>query len=278
MPILDHHCPKMRWRFENRQRSVPDRVVDHHTPTKTVRKMMVTMLLMTMIWSVVGPVANWVAKSIPNRHLKTESSSNPKQSKRWVQTEENSSHPIKSTTTVSYALVTPPIVRTYLPEQAAALGVPCGPLYRKLKAGHSVAFVDASTGVERTIHSHQVTIPGSPRMAVLILHYTTTTSYLFHNLIQTTDCQVHVVFHLTMPALWWYERRRRCGRTTAASATAASNDAHRQSLEGQLYFDKKNEVHRSTTDQKSTFKVKIWRKVQKGSEKSSTEYRKRSMA
>jgi len=248
---------------------------------------MVTMLLMTMIWSVVGPVANWVAKSIPNRHLKTESSSNPKQSKRWVQTEENSSHPINSTTTVSYVLVTRPIAGTFLPEQVAALGVPCGPLYGKSKAGHSVTFVDASTGVERTIHSHQVVIPGSPRMAVLILYYTTTTmahalfdasSSLFHNLIQTTDCQVHVVFRLTMPALWWYERRRRCGRTTAASATAASNDAHRQSLEGQLYFDKKNEVHRSTTDQKSTFKVKIWRKVQKGSEKSSTEYRKRSMA
>jgi len=64
----------------------------------------------------------------------------------------------------------------------------------------------------------------------------------------------------------WKNHRRLCHR-----------HLHR-CLEGQLYFDKKMKVHHSTADQKTTFKVKIWREVQKVGEKSSTEHRKHSIA
>jgi ribonuclease Z len=72
--------------------------------------------------------------------------------------------------TLSFLFTTPPIPGKFQPAKAAALGVPRGPLYAKLKAGKTVQFVDKA-GVEQSVESHQVVDPPSPSVAVLVLNY-----------------------------------------------------------------------------------------------------------
>lgn len=69
-----------------------------------------------------------------------------------------------------FLFTTPPIQGRFQPEKAAELGVPKGPLFARLKAGHSVTFID-SEGTSRTVTSNQVVTPSSPGVSVLILSY-----------------------------------------------------------------------------------------------------------
>jgi ribonuclease Z len=74
--------------------------------------------------------------------------------------------------TLSFLFTTPPVPGKFQPAKAAALGVPRGPLFAKLKAGKTVQFVDKA-GAEQTVESHQVVDPPSPAVAVLVLNYPT---------------------------------------------------------------------------------------------------------
>ena len=71
---------------------------------------------------------------------------------------------------LSFLFTTPPVPGKFQPQIAAALGVPKGPLFGKLKGGQKVTFVD-KLGVEQTVESHQVVDPASPGVAVLVLNY-----------------------------------------------------------------------------------------------------------
>jgi ribonuclease Z len=77
--------------------------------------------------------------------------------------------------TLSFLFTTPPLLGKFLPEEAAKLGVPKGPLYAKLKGGQSVTFTmtqdEGEDEQDITVHSHQVVTPASPGIAVLVLRY-----------------------------------------------------------------------------------------------------------
>jgi ribonuclease Z len=73
---------------------------------------------------------------------------------------------------LSFLFTTPPILGKFLPQKAAALGVPKGPLYGKLKNGQSISFT-LDNGEEVTVASHQVVSPSSPGVAVLVVYYPT---------------------------------------------------------------------------------------------------------
>ena len=95
---------------------------------------------------------------------------------------------------ISYLFITPPLPGKFRADKAVELGVPRGPLYGQLKAGHSVTFVvapertkkkgkDGSCGGDggggndqasttmRTVHSWQVVEPSRPGVGVLIVRY-----------------------------------------------------------------------------------------------------------
>lgn len=82
----------------------------------------------------------------------------------------------------SFIFLTPPLVGRFLPDRAAALGIPKGPLYSQLKNGHSVTFL--KEGKEETVHSHQVLEDGHPGIAVVVVYCPTT-----HVLRQLQECK-----------------------------------------------------------------------------------------
>ena len=71
---------------------------------------------------------------------------------------------------VTYLFTTPPIPGKFLIDKAQALNVPRGPLYAQLKAGKNVAFVDATTGEERTVTSEEVVAKSSPGVGVAVVY------------------------------------------------------------------------------------------------------------
>ena len=74
---------------------------------------------------------------------------------------------------VSFILRTPPIPGKFLIEKAISLGIPKGPLYRQLKMGQDVSFVDAVTNERKVIRSSDVVEPSSPPIVIMILYYPT---------------------------------------------------------------------------------------------------------
>ena len=72
--------------------------------------------------------------------------------------------------TLSFVMKTPPIPGKFMPETAAALGVPKGPLYAQLKSGKAVVFVD-NNGTECRVESSEVVAPSSPAVAIFVLYY-----------------------------------------------------------------------------------------------------------
>jgi ribonuclease Z len=70
---------------------------------------------------------------------------------------------------LSFLFTTPPVPGKFMPEKAAALGVPKGPLFGQLKSGKSITFTDKS-GLEKTVTSDQVVTPPSSGIAVLVLN------------------------------------------------------------------------------------------------------------
>ena len=110
------------------------------------------------------------------------------QQQHYTNSDEQFSHNDKTTATtsppstnfrnswISYLFTTPPLPGKFLIEKAQELGVPRGPLYGKLKAGHSVTFEkksngDASDPVQVTVHSADVVMPPQPGIGVLVLRY-----------------------------------------------------------------------------------------------------------
>ncbi len=104
---------------------------------------------------------------------------------------------------LSFVFTSPPIPGKFLPQQAFKLGVPKGPLYAQLKAGKSVTFVDGASGEEKTVGSHQVVMPSTPGIAIMILSYRTlscgdklTQNDLLSNMVKSNDFCVDVVVHV----------------------------------------------------------------------------------
>lgn len=105
--------------------------------------------------------------------------------------------------TLSYVFTSPPIQGKFLPQEAFKLGVPKGPLYAQLKAGKSVTFVDSTSGLEKTVGSHEVVLPPTPGIAIMILSYRTlacgkalTECDLFCKMVQSNDFCVDLVVHI----------------------------------------------------------------------------------
>jgi ribonuclease Z len=74
---------------------------------------------------------------------------------------------------VSFILRTPPIPGKFLVEKAMALGIPKGPLYRQLKMGQNVSFVDTVTNETKHIQSSDVVEPSTPPIVIMVLYYPT---------------------------------------------------------------------------------------------------------
>lgn len=105
--------------------------------------------------------------------------------------------------TLSYVFTSPPIPGKFLPQEASKLGVPKGPLYAQLKAGKAVTFVDSATGVEKTVESHEVVLPPTPGIAIMILSYRTlacgeqvTESDLLCKMVKSADFCVDLILHI----------------------------------------------------------------------------------
>jgi ribonuclease Z len=104
---------------------------------------------------------------------------------------------------LSYVFTSPPIPGKFLPQEASKLGVPKGPLYAQLKAGKSVTFVDGASGVEKTVESHQVVMPPTPGIAIMILSYRTLScgdklieNDLLSNMVKLNDFCVDLIVHI----------------------------------------------------------------------------------
>ncbi|OEU20485.1 Metallo-hydrolase/oxidoreductase [Fragilariopsis cylindrus CCMP1102] len=79
---------------------------------------------------------------------------------------------IQSKKLLSFLFTTPPIAGKFLIEKAKALGIPKGPLYRRLKAGETITFPNPSSSDKTvTVESHQVVEPSSPGVVVAVLCY-----------------------------------------------------------------------------------------------------------
>jgi ribonuclease Z len=118
---------------------------------------------------------------------------------------------------LSFLFTTASIVGKFLPTKAQELGVPKGPLYGQLKAGKSVTFLDATNGVETTVHSHQVVTPSTPGVAVLVLRYPQFTDNLdkfFANIniserLKKSGAVLDVVVHLAFPSRFHHDSSRK---------------------------------------------------------------------
>ena len=85
---------------------------------------------------------------------------------------EQQCHNNHSNQVLSFLFTTPPIAGKFLIEKAKALGIPKGPLYRRLKAGETITFPSPSSSDKTvTVESHQVVEPSSPGVVVAVLCY-----------------------------------------------------------------------------------------------------------
>lgn len=85
---------------------------------------------------------------------------------------EQQCHNNHSNQVLSFLFTTPPIAGKFLIEKAKALGIPKGPLYRRLKAGETITFPNPSSSDKTvTVESHQVVEPSSPGVVVAVLCY-----------------------------------------------------------------------------------------------------------
>lgn len=106
-----------------------------------------------------------------------------------------------STQHMSYIFSTNPLPGKFLPDKAAALGIPKGPLYAQLKSGKTVTFT--VSGTEHTVESSQVMAPGSPGVAVAVLWYPSRSiaeqlvrSEALHKILNSEDTHLDIVIHV----------------------------------------------------------------------------------
>ena len=109
---------------------------------------------------------------------------------------------------LSFIFRTPRIPGKFLPDKAAELGVPKGPLFTQLKSGKAVVFVNES-GNEQTVESSQVVTPSSPSVAVMILYYPSRevaeqvfASNTITSVVESPEACLELVIHIAPQHLW----------------------------------------------------------------------------
>jgi len=129
-------------------------------------------------------------------HSPSNADDKPQQKKRQQQ-------PEPRRRTLSFLFTTQPMPGKFLPQKAAELGVPKGPMYGTLKSGRVVTFVREG-GEELTVQPEQVMEPSTPGVAVLVLYYEEAEhgrkilgSKSFARLLDNRDVRLDIVLHMT---------------------------------------------------------------------------------
>lgn len=114
---------------------------------------------------------------------------------------------------LSYLFTSPPVAGKFMPDKAAALGVPKGHLFGQLKSGKAVTFVDVG-GNEKTVESHEVVMPASPGVAIVVLYYPSeiiskeVLEYFDGLDLSTANAALDLVIHITTTDIFNQSRAR----------------------------------------------------------------------